>query len=268
MTEPDLSDRPATTAHAHRDGERTPTGPGRTTDRTDEGPVGPEDEGAGNGADDPARPEQPVDVRQAVIDGIGGPSGMVYTALPVVGFSAAVPFVPLPAAVGVAIAAALALAGFRMWRGEQLMPALGGVFGVAVAGGVAAWTGSANDFFLIGIWAALAAGIATLVTVIVRRPLTGVVWNAFHGGGHAWREDKPSLLAHDIATLTVVAMFGARFAVRQWLYLADSTTGLAIADTVTGFPLAALAAVVVIWAFRRSTKRLTTNTDAQARPGH
>ncbi|MFD3686438.1 DUF3159 domain-containing protein [Nocardiopsis sp. NPDC058631] len=211
---------------------------------------------------DTARPEPPVEVKQAMMDSMGGPSGMLYSALPVVVFATVVAFVPLPIAIGVSIAVALALAVFRMWRGEQFMAAIGGVFGVAVAGGVAAWTGSANDFFLIGIWAALVAAVVTLASLVVRRPLTGVIWNAFHGGTHPWRQDKTSLRAHDVATLTVTAVFAARFVASQWFYLTDSTTGLAVADTVTGFPLTALAAVVVIWAFRRSTKSLVQDTDA------
>ncbi|WP_249351864.1 DUF3159 domain-containing protein [Nocardiopsis akebiae] len=212
------------------------------------------------GTPDNTHPEQPVDLKQALVDGVGGPWGMLYSTLPVVGFAAAVPFVSLPTAIGVAIAAALALGAFRMWRGEAFMSAMGGVFGVAVAGGVSAWTGSANDFFLIGIWASLAGAILTLLTLLTRRPITGLIWNALHGNTHPWRDDAPTRFAHDLATLAITAVFAARFTVRQWLYLADSTTGLAIADTVTGFPLTAAAAVAVVWAFRRSTKRLIKNT--------
>ncbi|MFE1166425.1 DUF3159 domain-containing protein [Nocardiopsis sp. NPDC058789] len=202
----------------------------------------------------PAAP--PVDLRQEVLKGVGGPVGMLCSVLPVVVFAVLVPFLSLLAAIGGAVAVALALAVFRLWRGEKLMPALGGVFGVAVAGGLAAATGSANDFFLIGIWASLVGAVVLFVSLVARRPLTGVVWNAVHGGGHAWREDRSTLLVHDLATAAVTLMFAGRFAVRQWLYVADSTTGLAIADTVTGLPLTALAVVVVVWAFRRSTRRL------------
>ncbi|MEU0238321.1 DUF3159 domain-containing protein [Nocardiopsis sp. NPDC006198] len=209
-------------------------------------------------------PEQPVDLKQAVLDGMGGPSGMVYTTLPVVAFALAVPFMSLMAAIGTAIAIAAVLAVFRMWRGEKLMSALGGVFGVAAAGGVSAMTGSANDFFLIGIWASFAGGVITLLSLLVRRPITGLIWNAVHGGAHPWREDRPTLLVHDLATLAITAVFAGRFIVRQWLYVADSTAGLAIADTVTGFPLTALAAVAVVWAFRRSTKRLVKTDTATA----
>ncbi|MFD3687625.1 DUF3159 domain-containing protein [Nocardiopsis sp. NPDC058631] len=207
--------------------------------------------------------EQPVSTKQAVLDQLGGTSGMIYTTLPVVVFAAAVPFTTLTVAIVGAIAIAAVLTAFRMWRGEPFMAALGGVFGVAAAGGLAAWTGSANDFFLIGIWASLVGAVITLASLLVRRPLTGVIWNAFHGGTHPWRQDKPSLRIHDLATLAVTAVLAGRFIVRQWLYLADSTTGLAIADTLTGIPLTALAAVVVIWAFRRSTKRLVEDTDTK-----
>ncbi len=211
------------------------------------------------GANTPTEP--PVDIKQEMLKGIGGPIGMLYSVLPVVVFALTVPFLSLTAAIGGAVAVAVALAVFRMWRGEKLMSALGGVFGVAAAGGVAAATGSANDFFLIGIWASLAGAVVLFVSLVLRRPLTGVIWNAVHGGANAWREDRPTLLVHDLATLGLTLMFAGRFAVRQWLYVADSTTGLAIADTVTGFPLTALAAVAVVWAFRRSTRRMRPATD-------
>ena len=211
--------------------------------------------------DQSPEPGQEINTTQAVLDQLGGTSGMIYTTLPVVVFAIAISFVSLPATIGVAIATAALLAVFRMWRGEKLMAALGGVFGVAAAGGVAALTGSANDFFLIGIWASLAGAVVTFISLAVRRPLTGVIWNTVHGGTHAWRQDRPSLWVHDLATLTVMAVFAGRFIVRQWLYVADSTTGLAIADTVTGMPLTAVAAVVIIWAFRRSTKRLIKHAD-------
>ncbi|MFL1376696.1 MULTISPECIES: DUF3159 domain-containing protein [unclassified Nocardiopsis] len=202
------------------------------------------------------RNEPPADLKREVLKGLGGPSGLVYSTLPVVAFAAAVPFTALGIAISAALALALGLGAFRMWRGESPVTAMGGVIAVAAAGGIAALTGSANDYFLLGIWGSLALALLTLASVLVRRPLTGVVWNLFHGNTHPWRRDRPSLRVHDLATLAVTAVFAARFAVRQWLYLADSTTGLAIADTVTGFPLTVAAAVVAVWAFRRTTRRL------------
>lgn len=207
---------------------------------------------------------QQTDVGQALLDGLGGPKGMVYTALPVVVFVTANAFFELALTIGVAVVAALALTGWRALRGERLMTAAGGLFGVVAAGGVAAWTGSANGFFLIGIWAALVGAAVTVVSLLVRRPVTGLLWNALHGNEHAWRQDRPTLAAHDIATLAVTVMFAARFVVKQWLYASDATGWLAFAKIAMGTPLTVLAALVVVWAFRRSSKRLIE--PAETRP--
>ncbi|WP_176558908.1 DUF3159 domain-containing protein [Micromonospora sp. WMMA1996] len=196
---------------------------------------------------------QPADT---VLRQMGGPAGFVYSTVPVIVFVTADAFLPLPVAVGVAVATGLALFVLRWLRGERLVSAVGSLLGVAVAAGIVAWTGSARDFFVIGIWASLAGFVVTSGSVLARRPLTGVIWNALHGGTHAWRSDRAVRVAHDVATLAAASVFGSRFAVQQWLYLADSTGGLGLARVVMGTPLTVLAALVVVWSFRRSTRRL------------
>lgn len=207
-------------------------------------------------ADAPQSEEKPVNVQQTLLDGLGGPMGMLFTTLPVVVFVTATAFLPLTPSIGIALATALALTGFRVLRGEKLSSALGGVLAIAVAGGVAAWTGSAKDFFLVGIWASLAGAIVVLISMLAGRPLTGVIWNLLHGGGHAWRQNRSALRAHYLASLAVLLVFAGRFVVKEWLYLADSTGWLAFAKIAMGTPLTALAALVVLWSFRRTTKVL------------
>ncbi|MCI2421343.1 DUF3159 domain-containing protein [Saccharopolyspora sp. K220] len=210
------------------------------------------------------QPTEPVPTGQAaaqptLLDQMGGPMGFVYSTVPVVVFVAANAFLPLLMTMGVSIAAGLALTGFRLLRGERFSSAVGGLVGIAAAVGIVALTGSAKDFFVIGIWAALAGFVVTFGSVLARRPLTGAIWNLMHGGKHAWRDDKVSLRAHDVATFAAAAVFGARFVVSEWLYLADSTTWLAVAKIAMGTPLTVLAALVVVWAFRRTTKRLVSH---------
>ena len=191
-----------------------------------------------------------------LLDHMGGPMGFVYSTIPVVVFVTANAFLSLSLTIGIALGSGLALVGFRLLRGERFAQAIGSLLGVAVASGVVASTGSARDFFAIGIWLSLAGFVVTLGSVLSRRPLTGVVWNLVHGGTHTWRADRPALRAHDVATLAAALVFGSRFVIQQWLYVADSTTGLGIARLLMGTPLTVLAALVVVWAFRRSTKRL------------
>lgn len=193
---------------------------------------------------------------QNVLDQLGGPVGLVYSALPIVAFVAANAALGLTPAVIIAIVVALAVTGIRLLRKESLQPAFSGVLGVLVAGGVAAWTGSANGFFLVGIWSNLLLAIVTVATLLARRPLTGLAWNAMHGGGHPWREDDKVLRAHYLATGALAVIFTARFIVQEWLYLNDSTGWLATAKLTMGTPLLGVALLVVFWAFRRTSKEL------------
>ncbi|MEV3963771.1 DUF3159 domain-containing protein [Nocardia sp. NPDC050193] len=205
---------------------------------------------------DPATEADAVEPQPTLLDRTGGPMGFVYSTVPVVVFVAADTVLPPAATIGVSLAVTLALTGFRLSRGEPFSSAVGGLLGLAVAVGIVAWTGSAKDFFVLGIWVALAGFVVSFGSVLARRPLTGVIWNSLHGGRHAWRVDRVVLRAHDLATLAAAAVFGTRFVVKEWLYLADSTTWLAVAKIAMGTPLTVLAALVVLWAFRRSTERL------------
>ncbi|WP_326687286.1 MULTISPECIES: DUF3159 domain-containing protein [unclassified Streptomyces] len=195
--------------------------------------------------------------RPSALDQAGGVRGVIYSALPVLAFVIAHNFRGLKASIIAAFAVAVAIGVERLVRRESVQPAVGGVFGVAIAAGVVWFTGSAKDYFLIGIWASLAGAILFLLSVLVRWPLAGVVWNAATGKGTVWRADKRSRLYYDVATLVLAAVFGARFVVQQYFYETDQVSSLGFAKVAMGFPLLALALLVVAWAARHSNKRLT-----------
>ncbi|MDD7966667.1 DUF3159 domain-containing protein [Actinomycetospora lemnae] len=211
-------------------------------------------------------PPTPTRRTPTVLEQVGGPLGFVSSAVPVIVFVTANAFLPLGVTIAVSLAAGLGLTVFRLLRGERVASALGSLVGVAVAAGLVAWTGSARDFFAIGIWISLAGFVATLATVIARRPVTGLVWNALHGGAHDWRADRAVLRAHDVATVATALVFGARFAVQQWLYVAEATGALGVARIVMGTPLSVVALVITVWAFRRSTQRLVTSGSRAGSP--
>ncbi|MEV0641511.1 DUF3159 domain-containing protein [Streptomyces sp. NPDC050619] len=194
--------------------------------------------------------------KKTPLEQMGGTTGLVYTTLPIVAFVLANASFGLTAAIGTAVGIALAISVLRLVRKESVQPALSGLFGVAVAAFVSWKTGSAKGFFLTGIWANFALGVLFLLSVLARRPLAGIVWGALNGTGIAWLKDKPSRHYYDIATLTLVGVFATRVAVQQWLYDEDRTGWLAVARIAMGYPLLALAFLVVLWAGRRSGKRL------------
>jgi hypothetical protein len=198
-----------------------------------------------------------------MLESMGGAAGFVYSTVPVAVFVIALVLLSTKAAVIAAVATGAVLTVAGMVRGERLLAASGSLSGVLVAAGIVALTGSAKDFFLLGIWVAFAGFLATFGSVLLRRPLTGVAWNLLHGGTYAWREDRQVLRAHDIATLAAALVLGARFVVKQWLYVQDATGWLAFAKIAMGTPLTVVAALVAAWAFRKTSKRLVPSRPAE-----
>ncbi|WP_344856871.1 DUF3159 domain-containing protein [Amycolatopsis ultiminotia] len=197
---------------------------------------------------------------------MGGLSGLFYSALPVIVFVLLNSFFGLTAAIWGSIGSAVAITVLRIVRKEPLQPAISGFFGVAIAAFIAFRTGSAKGFFLFGIWASLVYCGVFVLSVVVRWPLAGVVWNALNGTGAAWHKDKPSRHGYDIATLALALVFAARFVVQRWLYDSDYTGWLAFAKIAMGYPLYALGLLVVVWAVRRSDKRLKAHAEAEPAP--
>ncbi|MGV8874536.1 MAG: DUF3159 domain-containing protein [Rhodococcus sp. (in: high G+C Gram-positive bacteria)] len=207
--------------------------------------------------------EDAGDAPAKLLGQLGGTRGMTFTAIPFVVFVVANALLTLPIAIGIAVAIGLVLTVVRVLSGEPFVQACGGLVGVVAAGGVAAWTGSAEGFFLIGIWANLAGAAVTVGSVLVRRPLTGFLWNVLHGNKYRWRDYQSAVREHDIATLTFAAVFGARYIVQDHLHDAEATGWLAFAKIAMGTPLIALAVLITVWAFRRTTKNLANTKTEQ-----
>lgn len=214
-----------------------------------EDPIDDVDEPADDPAEEPDEPRTPT-----LLEQMGGVSGIVASGVPVVVFVVAQAVAGnLVVSIVAAVASALAVAGWRLVRGEAVQPALSGLLGVAVCAVVAWRTGEAKGFFLLGIWTSLVYGGVFLLSVIVRRPLVGVIWHLVNGEGQDWRRDRRVVRAYDLASLAWVLVFGARFVVQRWLYDSQyADTWLGWVRIAMGVPLAAVAAAVTVWAIRRS----------------
>jgi hypothetical protein len=235
--------------------------------------------GPGRSADEPADEVQPIDDvdeprdeeprRPTLLDQMGGVSGIVASGVPVVVFVVAQAVAgSLVVSIIAAVASALAVAGWRLVRGEAVQPALSGLLGVAVCAFVAWRTGEARGFFLLGIWTSLIYGGVFLLSVLVRRPLVGVIWHLVNGEGQDWRRDRRVVRAYDLASLAWVVVFGARFVVQGWLYDSQyADTWLGWVRIAMGLPLAALAAAVTVWAIGRSRQAAREGAPASPASG-
>lgn len=185
---------------------------------------------------------------------MGGVSGLIYSALPVAVFVPVSTAFGLVAAIGAALGVAALVLVWRLFRRDSIQPAVSGFIGVGVSALIAWMVGASKGYFLLGIWTSLMWGTVFALSVLIRRPVVGYVWSWVNGHDRTWRESRRAVLAFDVATLTWVLVFGARFLVQHHLYDADQTGWLGVARIAMGWPLTAMAALVTYLAIRAAQR--------------
>jgi len=175
-------------------------------------------------------------------EAVGGPVGMAETTMPGVAFVVAysISGSDTDIAAGVAVALALVLTLVRLARRESPRHALSGLVGVAFAAFVAHSSGRAEDFFLPGLLFNAAYATAFFVSVVIRRPLVGVIVGHLDGESSGWRADPVRVRAFTRATWMWAGLFALRLLVQLPLYLAGAVIALGVARTAMGVPLFAL----------------------------
>jgi len=193
---------------------------------------------------------------QALLAQMGGVSGLIYSALPVA------VLVPVNTAFGLmpALLAALAVAAvillWRLIRKDSVQPAVAGFIGVGISALIAWLVGASKGYFLLGIWTSLIWAVVFTLSILARRPVVGYVWSWVNGHDRGWRQSRRAVLAFDLATLTWVVVFAARFVVQHHLYDADETGWLGVARIAMGWPLAAVGALVTYLAIRTAQRAM------------
>jgi Protein of unknown function (DUF3159) len=195
---------------------------------------------------------------------LGGVSGMIYSSLPVLVFVGTSRLLGLTAAVGAALGIATLILLWRLIRRESTQPAVSGLIGVAVCALIAYLLGQSKGYFLLGIWTSLLWAAVFGVSIVIRRPVVGYIWSWLGGHDRAWRDVRRAVYAFDIATLTWVLVFGARFVVQRLLYESDQTGWLVVARISMGWPLTAVSALVTFLAIRMAQRALEATVSAAA----
>ncbi|MGD9987471.1 DUF3159 domain-containing protein [Pseudonocardia sp.] len=151
---------------------------------------------------------------------------------------------------GAAVVAAILVAGFRMARGGRPRSVLLGLIPVAVAVVVAVATGRAVDFFLVQIASNAGSALAFAVSIVIRRPLLGLVVGLVLGQGMRWRRDPDLLRAYCRASWVWVGQYLVRLAVFLPLFAAGQVVALGIARIALTWPLVG-ACIAVSWVVLR-----------------
>jgi hypothetical protein len=113
--------------------------------------------------------------RHLVLEQLGGWRGLVDATLPTVAFIVANSLGGLRTGIWAALGAALLVFLLRLVRRESVQQAISGLFAVGIAVAIAAASGQARDFFVLGILRNAALGAVLLGSIAFRRPLVGVI---------------------------------------------------------------------------------------------
>lgn len=189
----------------------------------------------------------------------GGATGILVAAAPAIAFVVADAAGGLTwAFIALAVAAPVVF-GVRLARRESLRGALIGLAVAGVCAGIAAFSGEARAFFLLPTLIPAVMGLVFLGSVLVRRPVTGALFNRLVGGPADWREHPRLLRVYTLTTLAGVALHALNLALRGLAYLADQPAVLAALGVAAVPAFAALAAITLV-----AARRTITTTSAPA----
>jgi hypothetical protein len=191
---------------------------------------------------------------ESLADLLGGRRGAVDATLPPVAFVAGwlVAGQSVWGGVIAALVVGLAVAGWRLRRGDRPRAVLVGLLAVCLAAMIAVRTGRAADFFLVQLVSNAASALAWTVSIVLRWPLLGVVVGTVLGQRTRWRRDPALVRAYSRASWVWVLQYAVRLAVFLPLYAADQVVALGVARAVLTWPLVAACLAVSWWVLRRT----------------
>ncbi len=149
------------------------------------------------------------------------------------------------------VAVAVGILLTRLVQRLPVLPAVSGGIGIALSAGFALWTGRAEDNFVGGFIINTISMAVMVLSIVIRRPLIGVVTNLLVPESPASTTPVVRRAAY-LATAVWACFFGLRLVVQVPLYLTHATAALAATKLLMGVPLYA-ALLWVTWLMMRST---------------
>jgi hypothetical protein len=180
----------------------------------------------------------------SLLRAIGGVRGLIESILPGLGFLVLYTFTKnLPLAVIAPIAVSVVFVVVRLVTRSAVMPAIAGLVGVGVSAALALFTGRAEDNFLLGIVINVVCLVVLLVSLVVRRPLIGVIVGLLANDPGGYRADRAKGRVVLVATWCWVGLFAIRLIAEMPLYFAGETELLGSVKLILGVPFYA----IVLW---------------------
>jgi hypothetical protein len=181
---------------------------------------------------------------------------IVVTAAPTVAFVAANALGDLTAGLVTAAVTAVGAFAWRLYRRQSLRQAALGLVLVAACAAVAVVTGEARGFFLIPTLIPFAVILVCLATVLIGRPLTGLILNRVAGGPAHWRSVPRLRRIYTVSTLTCAAVNVVNGILQVTYYRDDQPLVLGVVHIATGPVFAVIVAITITFVRRAKADRL------------
>lgn len=153
------------------------------------------------------------------------------------------------------LALALVFAGRRLYQGQSIVSALGGVAGVVLAIFVAWWSGRDENFFLPTIISNNVWILAFIVSLLARRPLVAYGSHFLRRWPLAWYWHPLIKPAYMEVSALWLSFLIARSCLQLNLYLNQAVDELAVISLLTGAPstvaLLAISYIYGTWRLKR-----------------
>ena len=192
----------------------------------------------------PVHPTVEALIRHRLGEAFGGLRGSLEAALPMLAFVVVWSVTKdRTLSLGSAAALTITLAVARLVQRQTLQYVLTSVFATGLAAFFALRSGQAEDAFLPGILTSLAYLVGSLVSVVVRWPVVGLMVGMADqaavaaGDPFRWRRNAAAVRVCSRLTLVLVAVYVIRVGIMGPLYLAGNVAGLTIAKVALGWPL-------------------------------
>ncbi|MFC5338273.1 DUF3159 domain-containing protein [Leucobacter denitrificans] len=187
-----------------------------------------------------------------VFEAIGGIRGIFEAIVPSLVFIVLYVFTQdarLSALVPGAMAVLLVI--FRLIQRETVVSALSGMLGVGIAVLITLITGRGVDYFLSGFITNIAWAVVLIGSILVGRPIIGLIAGFIDGDTKKWRIEPRLRRASTWLTVMWLGLFIARLAVQLPMYLSEQVGALGVARIAMGIPLFAIVLIATWFGIRK-----------------
>ena len=170
----------------------------------------------------------------------------------------------LETAAAVAVGLSILIAAERLIRRKPVTNAIGGLFGTGIAVFIALRSGSAEGYFVPRMLYAGALALVFAGSVVIRRPLVGVLVGAAFRAPSEWINHPRVRRVFAEVTLAWSSLFAFRATVYAVLIAAGKAGWLAAASVAMGWP----AFLILLFLSYRYVPRRLDQLGAPPRPVH